>query len=109
MRGPYWTPITPLTGSFLHADPQPGLAGLPAGVRTGIIGRGRAIRLETVRKIKLGIADGSCRPCDATMVAEVSAGTFFSIPKWLPGRDNRSPTSLADELADLSGRGIAAR
>ena len=23
MRGPFWTPITPLTGSFLHADPQP--------------------------------------------------------------------------------------
>ena len=22
MRGPYWTPITPLTGSLLHADPQ---------------------------------------------------------------------------------------
>lgn len=22
MRGPYWTPITPLTGSFLHAGPQ---------------------------------------------------------------------------------------
>lgn len=25
MRGPYWTPITPLTGSFLHAGPQSGL------------------------------------------------------------------------------------
>ena len=23
MRGPYWTPITPLTGSLLHADPHP--------------------------------------------------------------------------------------
>ena len=22
MRGPYWTPITPLTGSLLHAGPQ---------------------------------------------------------------------------------------
>ena len=22
MRGPFWTPITPLTGSLLHADPQ---------------------------------------------------------------------------------------
>ena len=22
MRGPFWKPITPLTGSFLHADPQ---------------------------------------------------------------------------------------
>ena len=22
MRGPFWTPITPLTGSFFHADPQ---------------------------------------------------------------------------------------
>ncbi len=22
MRGPFWTPITPLTGSFLHAGPQ---------------------------------------------------------------------------------------
>ena len=22
MRGPYWTPITPLTGFLLHADPQ---------------------------------------------------------------------------------------
>ena len=23
MRGPFWTPITPLTGSLLHADPHP--------------------------------------------------------------------------------------
>ena len=23
MRGPFWTPITPLRGSFLHADPHP--------------------------------------------------------------------------------------
>ena len=22
MRGPFWAPITPLTGSFFHADPQ---------------------------------------------------------------------------------------
>ncbi len=22
MRGPFWTPITPLTGSFLHAGPH---------------------------------------------------------------------------------------
>ena len=24
MRGPYWTPITPLRGSLLHADPHHG-------------------------------------------------------------------------------------
>ena len=32
MRGPFWTPITPLTGSFLHADPhniEPKKAGYP--------------------------------------------------------------------------------
>src|SRR3990167_4711195 len=27
MRGPYSTPITPLTGSLFHADPQPGRGG----------------------------------------------------------------------------------
>jgi lipoprotein-releasing system ATP-binding protein len=32
MRGPYWTPITPLTGSLLHADPHVAFpAAAPAG------------------------------------------------------------------------------
>ena len=30
MRGPYSTPITPLTGSLFHADPQDGAARLAA-------------------------------------------------------------------------------
>jgi hypothetical protein len=59
--------------------------------------------------LRQGMADGSCRPCDATMVALIGAGGFAWLPKWLPPDDPRGPKRLADEISDIYFHGLKAR
>ena len=48
MRGPYWTPITPLTGSLLHAGPHSDHGADPGGAFPGH-GQMRPEQLEIER------------------------------------------------------------
>ncbi len=94
-------PLSPLM-------PQPGLDALPQALRAGLTGRGRRLNSLFSEILRAGMADGSCRPCDSLIVAQIGAGTFGWLPKWLPVDDPRTPRALADEISAFYCQGIAA-
>ena len=89
--------------------PQPGFEALPEARRAPLAARANRISLHFTRVLRGGIADGSCRPCDARIVSQIPAGAFGWLPKWLPDGDPRTPQRLADEICDLYHRGLKAR
>lgn len=68
----------------------------------------RRVRVASAPNIQGGIRDGSCRPCDATPVSEMAAGTFVWRPRWLPETCPMSPTQIADVSCDLLAFGLSA-
>lgn len=87
---------------------QPGYDSLPAPARGEFSGRAQRLWQTTAGLIEAGIADGSCRPCDAMATAEIAAGAFFWLPKWRQMGDTAAAVSIADALADTVAFGIAA-
>ena len=88
--------------------PQPGLEALADSYRGALTDRARALSRQVSGLIEEGIADGSCRPCDTLMVAQISAGAFGRLRRWLPQNDPRTPRQLADEITAFLGLGLAA-
>jgi len=88
--------------------PQPGLEALADDHRGTLTRRARALNRQAGQFIDEGIADGSCRPCDSLMVAQISAGAFSRLRKWVPDNDPRTPRQLADEVTTFLGLGLAA-
>lgn len=95
-------PVSPLM-------PQPGRMALDQLERERLVRAGNRLRVASARNIRRGIADGSCRPCDATLVSEMAAGTFLWLPKWLPETYPLSATRIADATCDLLAFGLIAR
>jgi AcrR family transcriptional regulator len=89
--------------------PQPGLDALPEPLRADLIQRGRRLNLAFRNFLREGVADGSCRACDELIVAQIGAGTFGWLPKWLPPDDPPSPALLAEEICALVSHGLAPR
>ena len=87
---------------------QPGYDSLSDAARERFTDRAQRLWQATAGLIEAGITDGSCRPCDAMALAEVSAGAFFWLPKWRPIGDTASAVEIADTLADIVAFGIAA-
>jgi AcrR family transcriptional regulator len=96
-------------GSLSPLMPQPGLESLPEPGRAALVVRANRLRNLFVRLLRRGAADGSCRPCDAPMIALIGAGPFAWLAKWLPPDDPRSPRQLADEICALYAKGLKAR
>jgi len=96
-------------GALSPLMPQPGLESLPDPRRAALVARAKALTELFSRLLRQGVADGSCRPCDTTMVALTGAGAFGWLPKWLPPDDPRGPRQLADEISNLYFRGLRAR
>lgn len=88
---------------------QPGRLSLPAEEMDRIIKASRRLRLSTMRNLRQGVADRSCREGDTVFMGEVSAGIFLWLPKWLPEDYPLSPRRIADEITDLIGHGIEKR
>ena len=88
---------------------QPGRMSLPREELDRIVKASRRLRMTTARNLRLGVADGSCRPGDSTFMGEVGAGIFLWLPKWLPEDYPLSPMRIADEITDLIGHGIEKR
>jgi AcrR family transcriptional regulator len=86
---------------------QPGYASLPEPAHSQFIARARRLWRSTAAMITAGIADGSCRSCDAAAVAEVAAGAFFWLPKWREAGDVTASVAIADALSDIAAFGIA--
>jgi hypothetical protein len=89
--------------------PQPGRLSLPAEDMARFSEAAKRLRRASARNLRQGMADGSCRPCDATFVGEVAAGVFFWLPKWLPEAYPLGPMRLADQISDLVALGLEAR
>jgi len=87
---------------------QPGYDSLPASAREKFSGRAQRLWQTTAGLIEAGIADSSCRPCDAMATAEIAAGAFFWLPKWRQMGDTAATAAIADALADIVAFGIAA-
>jgi AcrR family transcriptional regulator len=95
-------------GTLAPLMPQPGVEALPDSFRREFTRR--AARLDRIYADMLdqGVADGSCRPCDTKIVAQICGGAFAWLPKWLPFDDDRSPIGIADEITALFHRGLSA-
>jgi AcrR family transcriptional regulator len=85
---------------------QPGLLALPQIYRERFITQSQTLWREAQKALEIGVDDGSCTPCDPGLVAEVSAGSFLWIQKWLPHAYEMSPMQIADAMCDLLASGI---
>ncbi|WP_397606408.1 TetR/AcrR family transcriptional regulator [Sphingorhabdus sp.] len=88
---------------------QPGLWALPEAQRNRFIAAASGLWKRSNAMLQAGVHDGSCRHCDAAMIAEASAGAFLWLPKWLPESYPLSPPAIADQLCDLMAFGVAKR
>lgn len=88
---------------------QPGRTALPSEEVARFTQSSRKLRMTSTRSLRQGVADGSCRPCDCTFAAEVAAGIFLWLPKWLPEAYPLSPIKIADEVTNLFALGLETR
>lgn len=86
---------------------QPGLLSVPEPHRARFIQQSQEIWRRCEATIREGVRDGSCRPCDARTVAEVSAGSFLWLHKWLPENYPLTPFQIADEQCRIFINGVA--
>ncbi len=95
-------------GSIAPLSPQPGLPQVLEPLRAQLQSRALALRQQSTSTLRQGVADGSCRPHDCSVIAEVSAGLFLWLPRWLPPEVN-DPKALAREIAELATWGLRTR
>jgi AcrR family transcriptional regulator len=88
---------------------QPGNLALPQADLDRFTKATQRLRLASVRNLKQGVADGSCRAGDFSAMADVAAGTFLWLPKWLPEDYPLAPMDIANEISGLMALGIAAK
>jgi AcrR family transcriptional regulator len=93
-------PVSPLMA-------QPGLEDLPDERRQAVQNRAAGMNRLSSRFLREGMADGSCRPCDARNTTHVFAGAFGWLPKWVRADDPRPPRQFADEICNLLASGLA--
>lgn len=95
-------------GELSPLMPQAGLAALPDPPRESLTRRANQLRTHFAAFLRQGVADGSCRPCDVTVLAQVGAGAFIWLPKWVSPEDPRPPGRFGDEIVDLFTQGLKA-
>ncbi len=95
-------PLSPLM-------PQAGMQALPSQTRLALTRRARALRVKFAGWLRQGMADGSCHPCDVVMRAQMGAGAFGWLPKWITPEDAAHPRRLADEITRFFALGLKAR
>jgi AcrR family transcriptional regulator len=86
--------------------PLVGFESLPAAPRKALQRRLEGLHQRFTRFGDEGVADGSARRCDVDAIALAGAGMFGWIPKWLPAAGEAHKWALADEMVDLSMRGL---
>ncbi|KRB44493.1 TetR/AcrR family transcriptional regulator [Phenylobacterium sp. Root700] len=95
-------------GELSPLMPQPGLDSLPSPHREALTKRANALRGQFAAFLRQGVADGSCRPCDVPVLAQVGAGAFGRLPKWITPEDANHPRRFGDEIVSLFTLGLKA-
>jgi AcrR family transcriptional regulator len=95
-------------GAISPLMPQAGFDALPSPHREALSRRARAIRARFVSFLKQGVADGSARARDVVMLAEIGAGAFGWLPKWIGPEAEAHPRRIADEIVALLTLGLKA-
>lgn len=96
-------------GALSPLMPQAGMQALPSQTRLALTRRARALRVKFAGWLRQGTADGSCHPCDVVMRAQMGAGAFGWLPKWITPDDAARPRQLADEITRFFALGLKAR
>ena len=86
---------------------HPGLFALPEAHRARFVAKARTLLGASRAMVREGIADGSCRHCDAATVAEISAGVFLWLPKWLSDTFAMNASQTADEVCRVLSGGLS--
>ena len=71
-------------------------------------GRQQAIRTEIQALIREGIKDGSIRPCNDLLVANMLFGSFNHLTKWWSAKGSMPLESVASTYLDTLAIGIGA-
>jgi AcrR family transcriptional regulator len=75
-------------------------------------GRTREVQIEIGRSvqamIKLGIADGSIKPCDPVIAGHALFGAFNNLPVWYKPAAGRSLSEIIDTYLQIFGGGLNA-
>ncbi len=95
-------------GELSPLMPQPGLQALPTPQRQAFTKRANRLRTQFSAFLRQGIADGSCKPLDVPIVAQLGAGAFGWLPKWITPEDARDPRRFGDEIVALFTLGLKA-
>lgn len=85
-----------------------GVHALPAAARNEITARSRALQRRFEAFGEQGQEDGSCRSSDFDALAQLGAGAFEWLPKWLQPQDPRGARQIADEIIGFLFHGIRA-
>ncbi|NJN37341.1 MAG: TetR family transcriptional regulator [Nitrospiraceae bacterium] len=85
---------------------QAGLFSLPDAQRAHFVAWAQRLWKMSEELLQRGIADGSCRNCDHNTVAEITAGAFMWIPKWIDPPAASDAKQAAAAIADLFAHGI---
>ncbi|MDB5470945.1 MAG: hypothetical protein JWR84_2505 [Caulobacter sp.] len=96
-------------GALSPLMPQAGMQALPSQTRLALTRRARALRVRFAGWLRQGMADGSCNPCDVVIRAQIGAGAFGWLPKWITPDDAARPRQLADEITRFFALGLKAR
>jgi AcrR family transcriptional regulator len=95
-------------GTLSPLAPLAGVRGLPDDLRAALNVRAAKISRRYEAMGRRGVKDGSLRIDDLQAAARSGAGLFAWIPKWRSNSDPASARALADEVARLHVRGLAA-
>lgn len=95
-------------GTLSPLAPLAGVRGLPDALRAALNARAEKISRRYEAMGRRGVKDGSLQIADIQAAARSGAGLFTWIPKWRGKSDPASAKALADEIARLYVRGLAA-
>ncbi len=95
-------------GTLSPLAPLAGVRGLPDDLRAALNKRAEKISHRYEAMGRRGVRDGTLRIDDIQAAARSGAGLFAWIPKWRRTDDPAGARALADEVARLHVRGLAA-
>ena len=105
IRAYAWSMTTDFGMCFARLDDRE----LGEEARSAVRRSKRRYDLAFRREIERGVADGSIRPCNATLAAFAVAGALNGIADWYRPQGALSANAVADEFAERLTVGLAAR
>ncbi len=88
---------------------QAGFLNLPDDVQARIRARTARYRGEWDRRLKLAVAEGSCRSISSTYASVAHAGIFTWLPKWFGAGEHIDRKRLSSEIVDFAIFGLRRR